>query len=113
MHPAQKILARTYQDLRSGYAGPLHVVNFELAEIADIVLTAFLDPKCRTMRRNHESTVTKGQSLPLCELAVEAQTLALRKMDHLEVVLVFLQPDIGVIGNARGPGRVNTRFVSH
>src|SRR5271156_3000574 len=94
-------------------ARSLHEVYLELAEIADVILATLFDPKCRTVSTYHESRVSEGQALALCQQAVESQSLTFGKVNDVEVVLMLLQPNIGVIRHTRGPGGVNSRLVRH
>src|SRR5271156_2564173 len=94
-------------------ARSLHEVYLELAEIADVILATLFDPKCRTVSTYHESRVSEGQALALRQEAVESQSLTFGKVNDVEVVLMLLQPDIGMIRHTRGPGGVNSRLVRH
>ena len=103
----------THDDIRSGDAYAFHEINLKLSQIAYIVLAPLLYPECRAVRANHKSSVTEGEPLALRQQAVKCQPLAFWKMNDIEVVLMLLQPDVGVIRNTGGPSGMNPRLVRH
>src|ERR1700722_15618394 len=65
------------------------------------------------MSAYYKSDIAEGESLALRQQAVESQTLAFRKVNDIEIVLMRLQPGVGVIRNTGRPRGVNSWLVSH
>src|SRR5579885_1859999 len=65
------------------------------------------------MSTNHEGNIAECESLPLRQQTVKPQPLTFREMNDLEFFLMLLKPDVGMVGYARCPGRMDSRVVRH
>src|ERR1700691_5538358 len=97
LHPVEKVLTGTHDDIRSGDAYAFHEINLKMYQIAYIVRAPLLYAEYGPMCANHKTSVTEGEPLALRQQAAKSQPLASWKMNDLEVVLMPLQPDVAVI----------------